>query len=155
MIGDATSPAQTRIPRELLLDALHVRDQQLAGEQPETAIAELDVRIDAFCDHQPTFEPNRKLVAHLTGERDSLLTFLTRPGVAATNHRAERAIRPMVCTRKQWGGNKTRQGADTTTVGSILQTAAQQDVDPIDVIAHIRRTGRPPPQLELTGPPSP
>lgn len=43
-----------------------------------------------------------------------LLAFLTRPGVQATNWRAEQAIRPIVCNRRHRGGNKTRQGADTT-----------------------------------------
>jgi transposase len=33
--------------------------------------------------------------------------FLIDPTIAATNHRAEQAIRPAVVNRKVWGGNRT------------------------------------------------
>jgi transposase len=56
-------------------------------------------------DAQPHDE-NRKLVAHLYAERDALFTFLTRPGIDATNWRAEQAIRPAVVNRKVWGDNR-------------------------------------------------
>lgn len=108
-------------------------------------------RVEQFCASQPSHQPNRKLVAHIRREAGNLLTFLTTPGVAATNHRAEQAIRPMVLNRKNWGGNKTRRGADTTAVlGSVRRTAVQQHLDPIDTLAQIRRTSRPPPSLDLT-----
>lgn len=57
----------------------------------------------------------------------------------------------MVVNRKNWGGNKTRRGADTTAIlGSIMRTATQQHLDPIDTLAEIPRTSRPPPALDLT-----
>lgn len=114
-------------------------------------MADLARRVEQFCARQPTHEPNRKLVGHVRREAANLFTFLTTPGVAATNHRAEQAIRPMVVNRKNWGGNKTRRGADTTAVlGSVMRTATQQHLDPIDTLAEIRRTSRPPPGLDLT-----
>lgn len=156
MISDSIA-GQARIPhqlRRILLDALLVRERNLQGQQLAEAITKLTGRIDAFCASQPTHEPNRKLVRHVTREREHLLTFLTTPGVQATNWRAEEAIRPMVVNRKSWGGNKTRHGADTTaTIASILRTATQQDLDPIAILDHIQRTGRPPPDLRLVGPP--
>jgi hypothetical protein len=45
-----------------------------------------------------------------------MFTFLYCPGLDATNYRAEQAIRPMVVTRKFWGGNRTEQGAHTQSV---------------------------------------
>ena len=59
------------------------------------------------------YPPNRRLLDHLTRERDHLFTFLRAPGVQATNWRAEQAIHPAVVTRKVWGGNPTWAGADT------------------------------------------
>jgi transposase len=53
---------------------------------------------------------NRRLANHLLRERDALFTFLSCPGLEATNWRAEQAIRPMVVTRKVWGGNRTSHG---------------------------------------------
>lgn len=158
LIGDAVA-GQAKVPhdlRRILLDALAVRDEGLDDDAHDAAIAELAARIDRFCARQPAFAPNRWLVGHVRRERDHLLTFLTRPGVQATNWRAEQAIRPMVCNRKQWGGNASRRGADTTAVvGSVLTTARQQDhADPVEMLAEIRRTGRPPPRLDLPAAPS-
>jgi transposase len=158
LIGDSVA-GQAKVPHELrriLLDALAVRDRQLGGGQLADAVAALRARIDRFCARRPTHDPNRRLVAHVAREADHLLTFLTHDGVQATNWRAEQAIRPMVCNRKHWGGNKTRRGADTTaTLGSVLRTAAQQGRDPIAVLAQIQRTGQVPQDLDLDVGPSP
>ncbi|CAN5478028.1 hypothetical protein BH23ACT9_BH23ACT9_30350 [soil metagenome] len=144
MIGDSIA-GQARIPhhlRAILLDALAVREQHLTGEALDVAVAALDARIEKFCASQPTHQPNRKLVKHVANVREHLLTFLTTPGVQATNWRAEQAIRPAVVNRKNWGGNATRQGADTTQViASVLRTAHQQHLDLIAVLAHIQTTG--------------
>lgn len=150
MIGDATA-GQAKIPhalRRILKDALAVRDDGLDGDQRDAAVAELQARIDWFCNRRPTVEPNRRLMDHVGRERHNLLTFLTTPGVQATNWKAEQAIRPMVCNRKHWGGNKTPKGADTTAVlGSVMRTAVQQHQDPIEVLVEIRRTAGPRPAL--------
>lgn len=152
MIGDAHA-GQARIPhqlRSILLDALSVREQHLAGEELDAAVAALHARIETFCQSRPTHQPNRRLVGHVTRERDHLFTFLTTPGVQATNWRAEQAIRPIVVNRKSWGGNKTRQGADTTAIiGSVLRTAHQQHLDPIAILACVQTTGLPPVELRL------
>jgi hypothetical protein len=78
-------PRLKAIPTDVLL----VRDQKPSGEELDTAVAELTKRIDAFCASESTHEPNRRLVKHVTRERDNLLTFLTTPRVQATNWRAE------------------------------------------------------------------
>lgn len=154
LIGDAVA-GQAKVPhalRRILLDALAVRDDGLTGAALAHRVAGLQARIDRFCARQPTHDPNRKLVAHVARERDHLLTFLTRDGVAATNWRAEQALRGMICNRKHWGGNKTRAGADTAAVlASVLRTADQQGVDPIDVLVDIQRTAAVPPQLDPAG----
>jgi transposase len=154
LIGDAVA-GQAKVPhalRRILLDALAARDAGLDGAALADRVAGLQARIDRFCARQPTHDPNRKLVAHVARERDHLLTFLTRDGVAATNWRAEQALRGMICNRKHWGGNKTRAGADTAAViASVLRTADQQGVDPLDVLVDIQRTATVPPQLDLAG----
>lgn len=145
MIGDSIA-GQARIPhqlRRILKDALQVRDDGLAGDDLAAAVAGLQARIETFCAANPTHDPNRRLVGHIRNEQPHLLTFLTRPGVQATNWRAEQAIRPLVVNRKNRGGNLTRRGADTTaTLGSILRTARQQHHDPLAVLTAIQ-TGQP------------
>jgi len=66
------------------------------------------------------------------------------PGVAATNHHAERAIRPAVVNRKSWGGNLTWRGADTQQVlASVLRTSRQQARDPVEIMAQVLSAGGP------------
>jgi hypothetical protein len=135
--------------RRILTDALSVRDQ-LHGAALADRVAGLQARIDRFCARTPAHDPNRKLVAHVAREREHLLTFLTHDGVAATNWRAEQALRGMICNRKHWGGNKTRAGADTAAViASVLRTAHQRHVDPVEVLADVQRTGGIPDLLDL------
>ena len=62
----------------------------------------------------------------------------------------------MVVNRKHWGGNKTRAGADSQAViASVLRTAIQHDLDPIETLATIRTTGHIPDQLVDAIGPSP
>jgi transposase len=154
LIADAAG-GQARLPRQLrriLRDALAVRDEQLDGDALTDAVAALRARIDGFCARRPTHDPNRRLVKHVTAEKDHLFTFLTTLGVQATNWEAEQALRGMICNRKHWGGNKTRKDADTAAVlASVLRTAAQQGADPVAALAEIQRTGMIPAGLALTG----
>jgi Transposase IS66 family len=74
----------------------------------------------------PTHEPNRRLLAHLRAERRHMFTFLTSPGVQATNWRAEQALRPAIVNRKSWGGNRSWVGALTRQIAiSVIRTARQ------------------------------
>lgn len=158
MIDDAQA-GQAKVPhalRRILQDALAVRDQGLKDQALADAVADLQGRIDRFCARQPTHAPNRRLVGHIGREADHLLTFLTDPGVQATNWRAEQGLRPMIVNRKQWGGNKTRTGADSQAViASVLRTAIHNDLDPVEVLAEIRTTGQIPDTLAVAIGPSP
>jgi transposase len=148
LLGDAVA-GQAKIPHELrriLCDALAARDDGLAGDGLADQIAGLQARIDRFAARRPTHPPNRRLVGHIAREADHLLTFLTRDGVQATNWRAEQALRGMICNRKHWGGNKTRAGA---VIASVLRTAHQRHVDPVEVLADVQRTGGIPDLLDL------
>jgi hypothetical protein len=87
----------------------------------------MEARLDRSLQRRYRSQRNRLLANHLLREREALFTFLSCPGLEATNRRAEQAIRPMFVTRKVWGGNRTTQGAHTQSVlVSILQTCRQQ-----------------------------
>jgi len=162
MIADAVA-GQARIPhrlRRLLLDALALRAQRDAGDlgprQLGREIRKLEDRADTLLSARVTHEPNRKLLAHLRTERDALFTFLRHEGVPATNHEAERAIRPQVCTRKSWGGNQTWAGARTAAVlGSVTRTAVQQGKSPIATLVQIATSGGAGSGLDLPPGPDP
>jgi transposase len=118
-------------------------------------IARLQRDIDALLARSPTHDPNRKLLKHLTNEREHLLTFLTVPGIAATNWRAEQAIRPAVVNRKNWGGNRTPHGAQVQqTLMSVIRTSRQQDVCPIALLEDLQRHRTPAPSRMLRLPAS-
>ena len=147
----AADRGQARTPHtvaRILHTALHVRDRRDAGKLTATqATAEatrLGTAIDALITGRTSYPPNRKLLTHLGRERSALFTFLTTPGVQATNWRAEHAIRPAVLTRKHWGGNRTRAGADTWQIlASVLTTATMQDRDPVAVLIPLLRNPHP------------
>jgi transposase len=128
---------------------------EITGRQDRRAhldaeIARLQGEIDALLARRPTHEPNRKLLKHLQNERQHLLTFLTTPGIAATNWRAEQAIRPAVVNRKNWGGNRTSHGADVQqTLMSVIRTSRQQNVCPIALLQDLLRQRTPAPSSML------
>jgi len=130
--------------KTLLKEGLQLRDRYAQG-QIEThglavATGKLEARLDRLLESPAaaTSPANRRLANHLLGERDALFTFLYCPGLDATNYRAEQAIRPMVVTRKTWGGNRTPTGAHTqSALASVLQTCRQQFPSAIDVFQQL------------------
>jgi transposase len=131
---EVTRPGSAELPRtvkEILQTSLKLRDRRdrnLIGEKGlAIARGRLETRLDRVLNRNYRAPANRRLANHLRRERDAMFTFLYCPGLDATNYRAEQAIRPMVVTRKVWGGNRTEKGAHTQGVlVSILQTCRQQ-----------------------------
>ena len=72
----------------------------------------------------------QRLAQRLTRHRAELTSFLWHREVQATNNAAERALRPMVVSRKISGGSRSPRGAKATAiVASVLYTARQQGRD--------------------------
>ena len=62
----------------------------------------------------------------------------------ATNWRAEQALRQAIVNRKSWGGNRTTNGARTQQVTmSVIRTARQQDIDPLELMAAAQHAREP------------
>jgi transposase len=150
MIADSIA-GQARVPhaaRRILKDALALRDQRdhdvIDAEEFRLRVTELRERTDKLLEMRPTHEPNRRLLAHLSNERAHMFTFLTEPGVQATNWRAEQALRPAIVNRKSWGGNRTPKGARTQQITmSVIRTARQQDIDPVELMAAAQHSPQP------------
>jgi Transposase IS66 family len=100
---------------------------------------------------------NRRLANHLWRERPYLFTFLYCPGLDATNHRAERAVRALIGARKNWGGNRTWKGARAQAVlTSVIQTGKQRGKDPFQLLLQLFCSSDPEKILDLlpgTAPP--
>jgi transposase len=75
------------------------------------------------------------LAKYLTGYVNELFVFVQYPEVPSENNPAERAIRPLVITRKVCGGTRSAQGSTTKMVlMSLLHTAQLRGLDPITAI---------------------
>jgi len=139
---EVCSPTASQFPlavKAILEKGLALRDRYQRGElSPRglwTATGRLEAELDRWLARSYRDPANRRLANHLRRERPYLFTFLYCPGLDATNNRAERALRPLVVARKNWGGNRTDKGAHAQAVlSSILATARQQGKNPLDVL---------------------
>jgi len=73
------------------------------------AIGRVEAKLDRLLAWPYADQEHRKLAQHLEKERVHLFNFLLCPGLAATNHEAERALRGLVIARKVWGGAGQRE----------------------------------------------
>jgi len=142
-----------RFPRQIqawLKKALHLRDRFRARQISTHGLAVARGRLhgqllDALLSRK-TDIANERFARHLWKYRDHLFTFLTIPGVDATNWRAEQALRPAVVNRKVWGGNRTAAGAQAQAIlASVLQTCRQQRRDALDFLSQTLRRLSPAP----------
>ena len=145
---ESNPPEHRHIPEMLsaiLHDALAVRALRDAGaleaDNLETAIAALEGRVEALLETEAGCDDNRRLLKHLRNERTALFTFLRKPGVEATNWRAENAIRPAVVNRKVCGGNRGWYSAETQQIlMTLFSTAYQQGVDAVAIMIDLLRS---------------
>ena len=98
----------------LFQEALAVRDQVKAGDQPESI---LEGAYENFSDRliEMTWKPrqnetNETLAKHLYKYGPQWFTFVIDPTIPATNHEAEQGLRGPIVNRKVWGGNRDDSG---------------------------------------------
>jgi transposase len=147
MVADSDR-GQARVPHALariLADALAIRDQRnqeaLDAEQVAEARKALDERTDKLLAGDVHHPPNVRLLKHIATQRDHLFTFLQIPGLDATNWRAEQGVRPIVVTRKVFGGNREWTGAHAQEVlCSLLQTCRLQQQDAQAILVELLRS---------------
>ena len=167
---EVCSPVAARFPlavKAILEKGLALRDRSQQGEISThglwTATGRLEAELDRLLARSYRDSANRRLANHLCRERAYLFTFLYCPGLDATNNATERALRPLVVARKNWGGNRSENGARAQAVlSSILATARQQRKNPLDVLIDLLVSSDknkildlvPPPCRERARPPS-
>jgi transposase len=144
-MAERSTAAVARFPlqvKAILEKGLALRDryqkQEISTHGLWTATGRLEAELDRLLSRTYQDPANRRLAKHLRRERPYLFTFLYCPGLDATNNAAERALRPLVVARKNWGGNRTEKGARAQAVlSSILASAKQQGKNPLDVLIEL------------------
>lgn len=144
-IGSSAAAWFPRAVTAHLQRGLALRDRYAAGDVSPHGLAVATGRLEAAMDRllaRAVRAPaNRRLAQHLNHERPSLFSFLHCPGLDATNNVAERALRPAVCARKTWGGNRTDPGARAQQIlASVLRTCRQQQKDPFPRLVALQRS---------------
>jgi transposase len=150
---ETASRGAVRFPRQIqawLKTALHLRARFAGGEISAHGLAVAQGRLHGklldLIWLRKTHSANERFAQHLWNHRDHLLTFLTTPGVDATNWRAEQALRPAVVNRKVWGGNRTVAGSQAQAIlASVLQTCRQQRRDALEFLSQTLRRLSPAP----------
>ncbi len=159
-MAQIASPPAAAFPlavRHLLQTSLGLRDRYEQGEISEhglrIATGRVEAKLDRMLEKHYRHRANRRLARHLRHERPWLFTFLYCPGLDATNHAAERAIRGMVIARKVWGGNRTWEGARTQQIlVSVLRTCWQQGKDAFPRLVGLLRASQAVPLDLVPGP---
>jgi transposase len=144
-LAAVSSPAAARFPlavKAILEKGLRLRDRYHKKEISPPGLwistGRLEAELDRLLMRGYRDPANRRLANHLWRERPYLFTFLYCPGLDATNNAAERALRPLVVARKNWGGNRTDKGARAQAVlSSILASARQQNKNPLDMLIEL------------------
>jgi len=151
-MAEVATPAAARFPlavKQLFQQGLSLRDryveQKISLHGLWTATGRLEVKLDRLLERRYQEPANRRLAKHLRHERPYLFTFLYCPGlVDATNNLAERVMRLLVVIRKNWGGNRTADGARAQAIlTSVLRTAQQQDKDAFQLLVDLLRSPQP------------
>ena len=143
----AATRGAVRFPRrvaELLRTGFDLRDGHAAGDISRHGLAvargHLENQLAGLVFPPKTNAANERLAQHLWAHRDDLFTFLRRPGLDATNWRAELAIRFGVILRKVWGGSRTWAGARAQSVlMSVWRTCWQQGRSALDFLSQLLR----------------
>lgn len=161
-MAEVATPTAARFPlavKKLLEQGLCLRDryleQKITLHGLWTATGRLEAKLDRLLAQTWQDPANRRLAKHLRHQRPYLFTFLYCPGlVDATNNLAERVMRTLVIIRKNWGGNRTKNGARAQAIlTSVLRTAQQQDKDVFRLLVDLLRSPQPkvldivPPQI--------
>lgn len=144
---DTATRGAVRFPRRvaaLLRRGLTLRERHEAGAIGDHGLAIARGRLQSLFERAvlpaKSNAANERLARHLWKHVHEFFTFLTVPGLDATNWRAEQAMRFGVILRKLWGGNRTWDGAHAQAVlMSIWRTCWQRGHSALDFLSGLLR----------------
>jgi len=122
------------LPRQvidLFQGALDVRDaygfDELSYDDLDREYAKDVARLKRLTQGRDGDAPNDVFARHLRRHVADWFLFLLEPGLPATNHLAEQALRTPIVNRKVFGGSRTEAGCQAQVIASsTIQTCRQQ-----------------------------
>ena len=134
--------------KAVLKEALALRDRRdertITSHGFLSRKGKIEASMDRLLDDPDLHDQSIRFALHLLTNREALFLFLDHPDLEATNHLAEKAIRPAVINRKTSGGNRTFNGAHAQAIiMSILRTAKLRSISAINVLADLLRAPQP------------
>lgn len=151
-LADAAADERSgRFPRRVLTlfeDALECRDLYRSGQATVEALAQAALQFVAdlrkLTSRRYANPRYAKFARHLRRHLWEWFLFLIIPGVEATTHQAEQALRRPIVNRKVWGGNRTPRGAKAQDVlSSVLETCARQGLSLLTFVSDTLRGRHP------------
>jgi hypothetical protein len=114
-----------RLVKEMLL--LKGRWKEMGDARYTARVRRLEDRLGQLAGTDYVEPHARRIAKRLAKFKKELKAFLWDKDLEGTNNAAERAIRPMVVSRKISGGSRSENGADAfAKLASLLRTAGQQ-----------------------------
>jgi transposase len=107
-----------------VMKAVYRAAKRVAGRGTAEEVEQLWEALEGGLRNRKGFSSRgERFVNEVLSQRGWLFEFVVNPEVEGTNNRAERALRPMVVSRKIFGGNRSGRGARVFEVlASIVQT---------------------------------
>ncbi|OFW26668.1 MAG: hypothetical protein A3H27_14155 [Acidobacteria bacterium RIFCSPLOWO2_02_FULL_59_13] len=148
MFNRDTSNIAPRAIQSLLQSGPDLRDRRdrsrISPRGLAVARGQLEARLDRLLQRRTRSPAKRRLSNHIWRERNAAFTFLYCAELHATNWRAEQAIRPMVVTRKVWGGNRTAAADHAQSILLRILESCRQQNRPIPLLLeHLLCSPRP------------
>jgi transposase len=107
-----------------VMKAVYQAAKRVAGQGTEKDVEQLWEALEGGLKNRTgSSSRGERFVTDLLAQRGWMFEFVVNPAVEGTNNRAERALRPMVVSRKIFGGNRSGRGARVFEVlASVVQT---------------------------------
>jgi transposase len=114
-------------------------------EEREQARLRFEAAVRRLCQAEPAGAPQAALCQRVERYHPELFTFVADPAVPPTNNAAERALRPLVVSRKISGGTRSPQGSRTRMIlHSVVATWELRGLDPLAELLTLLRAPRTP-----------
>jgi transposase len=139
-------PEEAKRALELIDPLFHIENkvsdmEELRVLRQTESLVQVEKIRDWLFEIKPKYRPSEgitKAIAYALGNWTELTLFLKDLTVQISNNSAERSLRPVVMGRKNFGGSKTINGADTAaSIYSVIETCKRLGLEPTEYLKYL------------------